>query len=96
LIVAVIPDPVKCLKEAARTLRPKGRAVVLDKFVPEGRLAPWWLRLFRPLLSLLATEITRQLGPIVAESGMRITHQEAAGLRGLFQIAVLHRKAKES
>src|SRR5687768_10945396 len=33
LILAVIPDPVRCLKEAARVLRPQGRIVVFDKFV---------------------------------------------------------------
>ena len=47
LILAVIPDPVRCLQEAARALRPGGRMVVFDKFVRGGRV-PLALRLVNP------------------------------------------------
>jgi len=36
LIVAVAPDGRRVLEEAARVLKPGGRAVVFDKFAPEG------------------------------------------------------------
>ncbi|WP_223815999.1 class I SAM-dependent methyltransferase [Adhaeribacter rhizoryzae] len=36
LILAVIPDPVRCLQEAERVLKPGGNIVVFDKFLPPG------------------------------------------------------------
>ena len=38
--------------------------------------------------AFLGTEITRELGPILASSGLRRFHLEAAGLKGLYQIVV--------
>jgi len=87
-IVAVIPDPVRCIREAARVLRPGGRAVILDKFAPDNGPLPLLLRLLNPLASVLATNVTRRLGLILAGSGLRIVHREAAALRGFFQIAL--------
>ncbi|MFA5190525.1 MAG: methyltransferase domain-containing protein [Verrucomicrobiia bacterium] len=87
-IVAVIPDPVRCMREAARVLRPGGRAVILDKFAPDDGPLPLWLRLLNPLASVLATHVNRRLGPLLAGSGLRVTHREPAALRGFFQIAL--------
>ncbi|MCX6897531.1 MAG: methyltransferase domain-containing protein [Verrucomicrobia bacterium] len=87
-IVAVIPDPVRCIREAARVLRPGGRAVILDKFAPDDGPMPLWLRLLNPLAIVLATNVNRRLGSILAGSGLRVVHREAAALRGFFQIAL--------
>lgn len=87
-ILAVIPDPGRCIREVARVLRPGGRAVILDKFMPDAKRPPWIFRLINPLLSFLGTELTRQLGPILQDSGLTITHEESAG-GDIFKIALL-------
>lgn len=42
LIVAVVPQPERCLAEAARVLKPGGRILVFDKFLHRGNRA--WVR----------------------------------------------------
>jgi len=93
LIVAVIPDPVRCMGEVARVLQPGGRAVIFDKFIPDAAEPPIGMRLLQPVISFLGTEITRSLGPIVGPTGLRRVHQEAAGFKGLYQIVVCEKPA---
>lgn len=88
-IIAVIPDPVRCLHEVARVLRPGGRAVLLDKFAPDDGPLPLWLRLLNPIASVLATNVNRRLGPLLAASGLRVLHREDIALHGFFQIALV-------
>ena len=88
-IVAVIPDPVRCLREAARVLRRGGRAVILDKFAPDEGPVPLRLRLLNPIASLVATNVNRRLGPLLGKSGLRVVHREAAAGRGFFQLALV-------
>ncbi|HEX6829060.1 MAG TPA: class I SAM-dependent methyltransferase [Burkholderiales bacterium] len=40
LILAVVPDPSRCLGETARTLKPGGSILILDKFLRPGQHAP--------------------------------------------------------
>jgi ubiquinone/menaquinone biosynthesis C-methylase UbiE len=88
LILAVIPDPIRCAREVARVLRPEGRVVIFDKFLPDGAQVPLSFKILGPIAGFFGTEITRQLNPILSAAKLHVTHEEPAGFNGLFKIAL--------
>jgi ubiquinone/menaquinone biosynthesis C-methylase UbiE len=91
LILAVVPEPVAAIREAARVLRPGGRAVVFDKWVPDDRAPSLLRRAGNLLTNAVATDITRRLGPLVAATPLRVEHHEPAGRGGFFGITLLRK-----
>jgi ubiquinone/menaquinone biosynthesis C-methylase UbiE len=63
LIVAVVPQPRRCLAEAERVLKPGGRALVLDKFLRRGERAP-----LRRALNALARRVATRLDVVLEDA----------------------------
>jgi ubiquinone/menaquinone biosynthesis C-methylase UbiE len=78
MVLEVIPDPARCLEEAARVLRPGGRIAVFDKFLPDGDAPGLLRRAGLALLDLVFTSTNRRMGEILERSGapLQVVHDE--------------------
>ena len=92
LIVAVVPDPVRCLAEAARVLRDGGLVLVLDKFLRRGELAPL-RRLVNPLARRVATRLDVVFEDVLAGvPELILSFDEPALAGGWFRLIRLHKR----
>jgi len=62
LIVAVVPQPARCLNEAARVLKSGGQIILLDKFLQPDKLA-----LLRRVLNPLSRRIATRMDVVFEE-----------------------------
>lgn len=91
LIVAVVPQPQRCLAEAARVLKPGGRILLFDKFLRRGQRA-----LLRRSLSPLAGKLATRLDVVFEDvlgtvPGLRVQLDEPVLARGWFRLIELQK-----
>lgn len=73
LIVAVIPDPVQCLQEAERVLKPGGRITIMDKFIPPGSRPGLLRRALNPLANFFFSAINRDIHKLLRQTSLLTT-----------------------
>ncbi len=92
LIVAVVPQPQRCLAEAARVLRPGGRILLFDKFLRRGERA-WLRRCLSPLVGQLATRLDVVFEDVLeAVPGLHVLSDQPVLARGWFRLIELQKE----
>jgi ubiquinone/menaquinone biosynthesis C-methylase UbiE len=91
LIVAVVPEPERCLAETARVLKPGGTVVVFDKFLKPQQHA-WLRRALTPLTRRFATRMDVVFEEALqAAPSLRVVSDEPAMAGGWFRSIVLRK-----
>jgi phosphatidylethanolamine/phosphatidyl-N-methylethanolamine N-methyltransferase len=86
LILSVIPDGAACWRESLRALKPGGRAVVFDKFLPEAGSLSLGRRILNVFTTLIGTDINRRFGDLTAGAGFKVVRDEPSLLHGAYRI----------
>ena len=89
LILAVVPDPVACWQETLRVVKPGGRIVIFDKFVPEDGSVNGFRRLLNQIAMLIGTDITRKVSDIVDETEITLISDEPSMFGGQYRVIVV-------
>ena len=91
LIVAVVPEPRRCLSEAARVLKPGGSIILFDKFLQPKQLAPV-RRLFNGFTRRFATRMDVVFEEVLqAAPELQVASDKPALANGWFRSIVLHK-----
>lgn len=93
LVVSVVPDGAKALAEAWRTLRPGGRLVIFDKFLPDAQAPGFGRRVLGAIARRLGTDPNRHLDEILGPLAAHVDLDEPSLLRGQYRIVRLRMPA---
>lgn len=89
LIVAVVPEPQRCLSEAARVLKPGGTIILFDKFLRPHQRAPL-RRLFNRITRRFATRMDVVLEDVLrAAPALEVISDVPMLANGWFRVIVL-------
>ena len=75
-------------------MKPDGRAVIFDKFLPENNTLSPLRRTLGKVIAALGTDPNRRLSEIInGATDLQVTHDEPSLLRGQYRIVRLRKSA---
>jgi ubiquinone/menaquinone biosynthesis C-methylase UbiE len=84
LILAVVPDPIACISEVQRVLKPGGRVAIYDKFLDDDAEPNCCRKCTNFFTDCVFTNINLRLGDVLQDTEFAITQTE--GIEGLADI----------
>ena len=91
LILAVVPEPARCLAETARVVKPGGTILVFDKFLRHGERG-WWKLALNPLTRRIATRLDVVFEEVLAAAdSLERLRDEPALVGGWFRLIELRK-----
>lgn len=91
LILAVIPDPIACIKECERVLKTGGQIAVFDKFVSADQELSLIRKALNIISNFLFSDITRKIEEIISHTQLKIISNTAADFNGNFRIILINK-----
>lgn len=91
LILSVVPDGNKCLKEAYRVLKPNGKVAIFDKFAGEEQKKSVVKALLNKLTTSLGTDINRKFSQIAKGINLKVVEERKSIFRGMYKIMILEK-----
>ncbi len=92
LILSVAPDGRACLQSALCALKPGGRVVIFDKFLPERRKVSPVRKFFNLFSTFLGTDLNRCLSDLILGCPCIVTHDEPSIGGGMYRVIMLKKE----